>query len=63
MTTLFEVGDAVRGSRVAITARRLSKPVLVNRSGRHKASRIIARDDVHCVVERPLSARPKAGGT
>ena len=61
MTTLFEVGDAVRGSRIAITARRLSKPTLVNHSGRHKASRIIACDDVHCVVERPLSASPNAG--
>ncbi len=35
MTTLFEIGDAVRGHRIAITARRLGKPTLVNQSSRH----------------------------
>ncbi len=58
MTTLFDTGDALRGSRIIITARKLNKPVLVNQSGRHKASRVIARDNVHCVVEQPLSSRP-----
>ena len=58
MTTLFDIGDAVRGHRVAITARRLGKPTLVNQSGRHKASYLIARDNVHCVIEIPLTARP-----
>jgi len=60
MTTLLDIGDALRGQRIAITARRLGKPALVNQSGRHKASRLIARDNVHCVIERPLSAKPSA---
>ena len=60
MTTLFDIGDALRGHRVAITARRLGKPTLVNQSGRHKASHLIARDNVHCVIEQPLTARPTA---
>ena len=59
MTTLFNTGDALRGYRVAVSARRLSRPVVVNESGRHKASRIIARDDVYCVIEMPLTARPR----
>ena len=59
MTTLFDVGDALRGYRVAIAARRLSQPAVVNESGRHKASRIIARDNVYCVIEMPLTARPR----
>ncbi len=59
MTTLFDAGDALRGYRVAITARRLSKPAVVNESGRHKANLIIARDNVYCVIEMPLTARPR----
>ena len=59
MTTLFNAGDALRGYRVAVSARRLSNPVVVNESGRHKASRIIARDNVYCVIEMPLTARPR----
>ena len=59
MTTLFNAGDALRGYRVAITARRLSNPAIVNQSGRHKASRIIARDNVYCVIEMPLTAKPR----
>lgn len=59
MTTLFNTGDALRGYRVAVSARRLSNPAVVNESGRHKASRIIARDNVYCVIEMPLTARPR----
>ncbi len=59
MTTLFNAGDALRGYRVAVSARRLSNPAVVNESGRHKASRIIARDNVYCVIEMPLTARPR----
>ncbi len=60
-TTLFDYGDALRGDRIAITARKLSKPALVNQSGRHKATRFTARDNVHCVIEKPLAARPNLG--
>ncbi len=60
MTTLFDAGDALRAYRVVISARRLSKPTVVNESGRHKASRIIARDNVYCVIEMPLTARPRS---
>ena len=59
MTTLFNAGDALRGERIAINARRLSGPRLVNQSGRHRASSITARDNVYCVIEKPLSVRPK----
>ena len=59
-TTLFDIGDAVRGDLIVITARKLSKPSLVNQSGRHKAIRLTARDNVHCIIQRPLAARPTA---
>ncbi len=57
--TRFEVGDGIHGDRVAITARRLSKPEVVNYSGRHKIQRLIARDDVYCVIEQALRIRPQ----
>ncbi len=59
MPTLFEAGDALRGDRVAIDARRLSNPKTINQSGRHKANAITASDNVYCVVEMPLRVRPR----
>ena len=59
MPTLFNTGDALRGNRVAINARRLSNPTVMARSGRHQAQEIIARDNVYCVIETPLKVRPK----
>ena len=59
MTTLFDVGDALRGDRIRIIARRVSQPRVVNQSGRHKAIGLIARDDVYCVIEMALYPRPK----
>ena len=57
-STLFELGDAIRGDRVAISARRLTSPRVIARSGRHQAQALVARDNVYCVVEMPLRARP-----
>ena len=59
MITLFDVGDALRGNRIRITARRISQPITVNQSGRHKAIRVTARDNAHCVIEVALYPRPK----
>ena len=58
-TTLFEEGDAIRGDRVMIIARRVSSPRVVNQSGRHNANKVIARDNVYCVIQVPLRHRPK----
>lgn len=60
MPTLFQEGDAIRGDRVAVNARQFSKPQVIALTGRHQAQQIIARDNVYCVVEMPLKARPKA---
>ena len=59
MATLFESGDALRGDRVVLNARRISRPRIIARSGRHEAQEIIARDNVYCVIEMPLKARPR----
>ena len=59
MPALFDMGDALRGDRIVINARRLSRPVVIARSGRHQAQEITAWDNVYCVIEKPLKARPK----
>lgn len=59
-TTLFGIGDALRGDRVAINARRISDPQVINQSGEHRSRAVIARDNVFCVIEMPLSVRPKS---
>ena len=60
MPTLFDVGDALKGDRIAINARRIGNSTLINQSGRHKASSLTVRDNAHCVIEKPLKARPKS---
>ena len=46
-TTLFDYGDALSADRIVITTRKLSKPALVNQSGRHKA--IVAGVNDRCL--------------
>lgn len=59
VTTLFETGDALRGDRVAINARRIDQLRVIQGSGRHRTQETIARDNVYCVIEMPLKARPR----
>ncbi|GEM_PF-5061288 len=59
-TTLSGKGDALIAYRVVMTARRISPPQVVARSARHKAQQIVARDDVYCIIDAPLKARPTA---
>ena len=46
-TTLFDPGDAIRGDRVVINARRLGDRRVIAGSGRHQTQHIIARDNVY----------------
>lgn len=58
-TTLFDEGDALRGDRILIIARRISRYEVINQSGRHRAIAVTARDNAHCVIQMPLHPRPK----
>ena len=58
-TTLFDTGDALRGDRKLIVARRISPSRVINQSGRHRAVTVTARDNAHCVIQVPLHPRPK----
>ena len=58
-TTLFDTGDALRGDRILVVARRVSPSRVVNQSGRHRAATVTARDSAYCLIEMALYPRPK----
>ena len=60
MPTYTKLGDALRGDRIAINARRLSEITVEAGSGRHRRRSLTARDNVYCVIDKPLKAKPKA---
>lgn len=50
-----EVGDAIRGSRIYADARKISDPVVIVKTGRHKAQRVILSENAVARVEKKLS--------
>lgn len=52
----INVGDKLIGERITVQARDISKPVILNRSGKHKAQKVIARNDAIAVLDRPKRA-------
>jgi acyl-CoA synthetase (NDP forming) len=41
-----EVGDAIRGSKIVAEARKVTDPVVVVKTGRHKAQRVVLSENV-----------------
>ena len=49
-----EVGDSIRGSRIYAEARKISDPVVIVKTGRHKAQRVILSEKAVARVEKKL---------
>jgi len=49
-----EVGDAIRGARIYAEARKISDPVVIVKTGRHKAQRVILSENAVARVEKKL---------
>jgi hypothetical protein len=49
-----EAGDSVHGDRIRAEARKISDPIVISKSGRHKAQRIILTENACAVVEKRL---------
>ena len=49
-----EVGDSIRGSRIYVEARKISDPVVIVKTGRHKAQRVILSEKAVARVEKKL---------
>jgi hypothetical protein len=50
----YEVGDTIKGSRIYAEARKISDPVVIVKTGRHKAQRVILSENAVARVEKKL---------
>jgi len=48
----YEVGDSIHGHRILAEARKASDPVIIFKSSRHKALRIILTENALAVIDR-----------
>ncbi len=48
----YEVGDSIRGHRILAEARKASDPVVILKSSRHKAVRIVLTENALVVIDR-----------
>lgn len=55
----LEVGDEIKGDKIWCEARKVSKPFVIAKTGRHQAQRIILWENAHCVVEKRLRFLPQ----
>ncbi|RLG25641.1 hypothetical protein DRN70_03990 [Methanosarcinales archaeon] len=59
-----DIGDKIEGERVVCEARSISKPVLIHRSGAHRAQRVkLTGNPVVCWVEKPFREKRTGGGS
>ena len=58
----FGLSDGIRGERIVVVARRISATSVVNRSGRHKAQQVVARDTAEAWIEQAMSATRNTQG-
>ena len=56
MPTYRNLGDALRGDRIAVEAFEISPVRVMQRSGSHKGQFTILRKNAFCVIEIPLKA-------
>lgn len=47
-----EVGDSIHGHRIISEARKVSDPVLIVKSGRHKAQRVVLTENAFAIIDR-----------
>jgi ribonucleotide monophosphatase NagD (HAD superfamily) len=54
MRTFYEAGDTLIGDVIVAEARKISKPVIIIKTGRHKAQRIILKENAMSRIEKKL---------
>ena len=48
----YEVGDSIHGHRIIAEARKISDPVVIFKSARHKARRVVLIENALAVIDR-----------
>ena len=51
---LTDKGDMIKGDRIIGEARKISDVKIIVKSGKHKAQRIILRDNTMCLIDKKL---------
>lgn len=46
----YEVGDEIIGDKILCESRQISNVSLINKSGKHKAQRIVLKDNAKCRI-------------
>lgn len=54
MKIFYEIGDTIKGDIIVAEARKISRPTIIVKTGRHKAQRIILKENVICRIEKKL---------
>lgn len=47
-----EIGDSIHGHRIVAEARKVSDPVVIVKSARHKAQRIVLTENAFAIIDR-----------
>ncbi len=48
----YEVGDSIHGHRIIAEARKVGDPIVIFKSSRHKAMRIVLTENALAVIDR-----------
>jgi hypothetical protein len=48
----YEIGDSIHGHRIIVEAGKLSDPVVIVKSARHKAQRIVLTENAFAIIDR-----------
>ncbi|WP_292612986.1 hypothetical protein [Methanobacterium sp. BAmetb5] len=52
MSTYIEEGTIIKGAKIIGEARKISDPVIITKTGRHKAQRIVLSDNAMCRIAK-----------
>ena len=51
MPVYTEVGDTIIRDKIIVEARKISEPIIIAKTGRHKAQRLVLKD-VTCIIDK-----------
>ena len=54
MPIYTKAGDTIKGDKILVEARKISKIKVISKSGRHKAQKTVLRDNAICVIDKEL---------
>jgi hypothetical protein len=57
----YEVGDSIHGHKIIAEARKISDPMVIIKSGRHKAQRIFLTENASAMIDRKGRWQPQPG--